>query len=315
MSTNCSQAATQHSTSIKDTTTSVHASTVKIVEAQMEQMDTQLHSLDEIMSRVREQNNAHHTAHTASLHALTTTVQSSYASIGDHLSTSFARVQSVESDVYAQTTALKDTLPSLDEDAYIRAPLRDLRSDIGNQSLIEYNPTGETPQRVNYNIPDTLPRTEAHETLLSRLRDRPVPDSTASPSKGLIFNDDDTATTDDIFPSVSKPAFALSMSTNTTSSIPLGASLRELDVNVVAQESHTQPLPIVSHSDTIVMAAPPPKKQRAEDAGKKPMKKMMRKTVGGEGKGDRENLTITSFSSSIGPGLAGGRRLRSHGSQ
>lgn len=312
--TNLLQAATQHSTSIKDTTTSVHASTVKIVEAQMEQMDTQLHSLDEIMSRVREQNNAHHTAHTASLHALTTTVQSTYASIGDHLSTSFARVQSVESDVSTQTTALKDTLPSLDEDAYIRAPLRELRGAIGNQNLIEYNPTGETPQRVNYNIPTSLPRTEAHETLLSRLRDRPISDSSASPSKGLIFSDV-AAPTDDLFSSIDKPTFARSVSTNMTSSIPLGASLRELDVNVVAQESHTQPLPIVSHSDTMVMAAPPPKKQRAEDAGKKPMKKMMRKTVGGEGKGDRENLTITSFSSSIGPGLAGGRRLRSHGSQ
>jgi kinesin family protein 11 len=43
------------------------------------------------------------------------------------------------------------------------------------------------------------------------------------------------------------------------------------------------------------------------------MKKMLRKTVGG-GKEDRENLSITSFSSSIGPGQSAGRRLRSHGS-
>ncbi|KAF2692037.1 kinesin-domain-containing protein [Lentithecium fluviatile CBS 122367] len=308
-------AATQHSTSIKDTTTSVHASTVKIVEAQMEQMDTQLHSLDEIMSRVRDQNNAHHTAHTASLHALTTTVQSSYSSIGDHLSTSFARVQSIESDVSAQTTALKETLPTLDEDAYIRAPLQELRGAIDSQNLLEYNPTGETPQRVNYTIPANLPRTEAHETLLSRLRDRPISvDASRSPSKGLVFNDA-VRPGDDLFSSIGKPAFARSVSANLTSTIPLSASLRELDVNVVAQqESHTQPLPIVSHSDMMVVAAPPSKKQRGEDKSKVPMKKMMRKTVGGEGKGDRENLTITSFSSSIGPGMAGGRKLRSQGS-
>jgi kinesin family protein 11 len=281
----------------------------------MEQMDTQLHSLDEIMSRVREQNNAHHTAHTASLNALTTTVQSSYASIGDHFSTSFARVQSIESDVSAQTTALKETLPTLDEDAYIRAPLQELRGVIEGQDLIEYNPTGETPQRVNYNIPANLPRTEAHETLLARLRDRPVSgDASRSPSKGLVFNDA-VPSTDDLFSSITKPSFARSVSANVTSTVALGASLRELDVNIVAQqESHTQPLPIVSHSDTMVVAAPPSKKQRSEDNTKLPMKKMMRKTVGGEGKGDRENLTITSFSSSIGPGMAGTRKLRSHGS-
>jgi kinesin family protein 11 len=307
--------ATQHSTSIKDTTTSVHASTVKIVEAQMEQMDTQLHSLDDIMSRVRKQNNAHHTAHTASLHALTTTVQSSYSSIGNHFSTSFARVQSVEADISAQTTALKEILPTLGEDAYIRAPLRELRGAIDKQNLIEYNSTGETPQRVNYTIPANLPRTEAHETLLSRLRDRPVSvDASRSPSKGLVFNDA-VVPTDDLFSSIAKPNLARSMSANTTSTIPPSTSLRELDVNVVTQhESHTQPLPIVSHSDTMVMAAPPPKKQRGDDNTKLPMKKMMRKTVGGEGKGDRENLTITSFSSSIGPGMASGRKLRSHGS-
>lgn len=302
--------ATQHSTSIKDTTTLVHASTVKIVEAQMAQMDTQLNSLDEIMSRVREQNNAHHAAHTTSLNALSGTVQSSYASIGDHLSTSFARVQSLESDMSAQTAELKATLPALAEDSSIRAPLHELREAIGSQNLIEYSPTGETPQRVNYTVPEKLPRTEAHGNLIARLRDRPATADARSPSKSIVFSD--ATGSDDPFPSISKPNFSRSMSAHTTS-IPLGASLRELDVNVVAQENHTQPLPIISNSDSLVIAAPPFKKQRGEDGTKPPMKKMGRKTVGGEGRSDRENLTITNFSSSIGPGVAGGRRLRSHG--
>lgn len=305
-------AVTQQSTSIKNTTTSVHESTVKIVEAQMAQMDTQLNSLDDIMSRVREQNDAHHTAHTSSLCALSSTVQSSYSSIGEHLSTSFVRVQALESDVAAQTTALKETLPALAEDANIRAPLHELRNTIEGQDLLEYNPTGETPQRVNYTIPDKLPRTEAYENLLSRLRDQPVPAEARSPTKALVFNDTENETTDDIFNVVPRPNFGRSVSAH-PATVPQGTSLRELDVNVVAQESHTQPLPIVSHSDATVMAAPPLKKQRSEDT-KLPMKRMTRKTVGGEGKGDRENLTITNFSSSIGPGLAKGRKLRSHGS-
>lgn len=305
-------AVTQQSTSIMNTTTSVHESTVKIVEAQMAQMDTQLNSLDDIMSRVREQNDAHHTAHTSSLSALSSTVQSSYSSIGEHLSTSFARVQALESDVAAQTTALKATLPALEEDANIRAPLHELRSRIESQDLLEYNPTGETPQRVNYTIPDKLPRTEGYESLLSRLRDPPVPAEARSPTKALVFNDMENESNDDIFGSATKPLFGRSVSAH-SATMTQGTSLRELDVNVVAQESHTQPLPLVSHSDSTVMAAPPMKKQRGEDT-KLPMKRMTRKTVGGEGKGDRENLTITNFSSSIGPGLAKGRVLRSRGS-
>lgn len=284
----------------------------------MAHLDTQLQSLDDIVTRIREQNNSHHTAHTTSLASLSSTVAASYSSIGDHLSSSFERVQSLESDVSAQAGALKETLPSLTADAEIRAPLHELREVIGNQNLVEYNPTGETPQRVNYKIPSSLPRTEAHENILSRLRDRPASsDNTSrSPSKQPVFNDATNtlpSPTDMFNVSVNKPMFSRSVSAHahTISNLSTGTSLRELDVNIVAQEAHTQPLPLVSlSSDSTVMAVPPNKKQRPNDDSKLPMKKM-RKTVhavAGE-RGDREN--ITSFSSSIGPGM---RKLRSHGS-
>ncbi|KAL1611566.1 Kinesin-related motor protein [Nothophoma quercina] len=309
--------ATQHSDLLKNTTTSVHASTVKTVEAQMAHLDTQLHSLDDIVSRIREQNNVHHTAHTASLATLSSTVQTSYSSIGEHLSTSFERVQALENDVSEQQGTLKETLSSLSADATIRAPLHELRETVGAQNLIEYNPTGQTPQRVNYHIPSTLPRTEDHDAILSRLRDHPTSsdDATRSPTKQPIFVDPTASadsTTELFLPA--KPDFTRSVSAHEKNyTAPI--SLRELDVNIVAQESaHTQPLPLVSRSsDSVVMAAPPNKKLKAEEGSKLPMKKMLRKTVGG-GKDDRENLGITNFSSSIGPGHVGGRRLRSHGS-
>ena len=318
-------AATQHSTSIKDTTTSVHASTVKTVEDQMAHLDTQLQSLDDIVAQIREQNNTHHNAHTTSLAALSSTVQASYSSIGEHLSSSFDRVQSLEADVSAQAGTLKDTLPTLSADAEIRAPLHELRENIGSQNIIEYNPTGETPQRVSYQIPANLPRTENHENLLARLRDRPsTADTTTSrsPSKQPIFNDatNTLASPTDMFKlsTTAKPNFSRSVSASShahTITLGTGASLRELDVNIVAQESHTQPLPLVSQSsDNFVMAAPPNKKQRGngDDGSKLPMKKM-RKTVAGIA--DRENLSITNFGNSVGPGTAASRRLRSHGSQ
>jgi kinesin family protein 11 len=317
--------ATQHSTSIKDTTTSVHESTVKTVEAQMAHLDTQLQSLDDIVTRIREQNNTHHAAHTTSLSALSSTVAASYSSIGEHLSSSFDRVQSLESDMSAQAHTLKETLPSLAADADIRAPLHDLREVVANQNLIEYNPTGETPQRVSYSIPSTLPRTEAHENILSRMRDRPASAdaTTRSPSKQPIFNDATNTlslpspTTDFFNVNTSKPpifSHSISAHAHTISHLPTGgnpSSLRELDVNVIAQEAHTQPLPLASQS----LDAPLSKKVRTDgggDGSKLPMKKV-RKTVGVAGeRGDREN--ITSFGNSVGPGLAAGRKLRSHGS-
>jgi kinesin family protein 11 len=289
----------------------------------MAHLDTQLQSLDDIVSQIREQNNTHHAAHTTSLADLSSTVQESYSSIGEHLSSSFERVQSLEADVSAQAGTLRNTLPTLGAEADIRAPLHELRENIGSQNLIEYNPTGETPQRVSYQIPSNLPRTEAHENLLSRLRDRPATsdNTNRSPSKQPIFNDATNAlpSPSDMFKlSTAKPIFARSVSASSHAhTITLGTtSLRELDVNIVAQESHTQPLPLVSQSsDSMVMAAPPNKKQRnnPDDGSKLPMKKM-RKTVAG-GMADRENLSITNFANSVGPGVAGIRRLRSHGSQ
>jgi kinesin family member 11 len=284
-------------------------------------MDTQLHSLDDIVTRVREQNNAHHTAHTSSLGALSNTVQSSYSSIGDHLSTSFDRVQALESDVSAQITMLKDTLPALSEEATIRAPLRELRDEITNQNLMEYNPTGQTPAKTAYSIPSTLPRTDMHESLLSQFRDRPISsDGNRSPTKALIFKDTSSSALDesttDLFASsvmsLSKPNFSRSISANTGHTVH---SLRELDVNIVSQDKDT--LSLFSPTET-GMTVPPLKKQRgADDASKLPMKKMGRKTVTGlakDGATDRENLTITNFSASVGPGVGAGRKLRSHGS-
>ncbi|KAF2275951.1 kinesin family protein-like protein [Westerdykella ornata] len=317
-------AATQQSSSIKDTTTSVHAQTVKTVEAQMAHMDTQLHSLDDIVSRIRAQNDIHHAAHTSSLNSLSSTVQSSYTSIGDNFSASFDRVQSLESDMSAQITEFKDTLPGLSEGSSIREPLRTLRDEIADQHLMEYEPTGETPQRTIYKIPAGLPRTESHDTLLARLRSGSMSsEASRSPSKTPIFNDATNSVSglEDLITISSRPIFAPSISTAPTGASTAVPSLRELDVNVVSQESN---FPLGSPLDeTSTAAAPPLKKQNRgggadSDSIKVLMKKMARKTVGGiaasRGADDRENLTITNFSSSIGPGFATGRRLRSHGS-
>jgi kinesin family protein 11 len=284
-------------------------------------MNTQLHSLDEIVSRVRAQNNSHHAAHTSSLGSLATNVQSSYSSIGEHLSTSFDRVKELQTDIESQTSTLQSTLPCLASDAAIRAPLRDLRAGISEQALLEYVPTGETPQRMQYAYPSTLPRTEPHDSLLARLRGRPdaTLDSNRSPTKGLIFNDPSSSPIESLFTAYSgiRPTSATSSGT--------APSLRELDVNVVAGDSVSAPptMSLTLPSDLDKVAMPPLKRQNtnvgASESGmsKLPTKSMSKKgarvTVAGvgmgPGAGDRENLPVVNFSASVGPGR---RRLRSH---
>ncbi|KAK5005680.1 Kinesin-related motor protein, partial [Cryomyces antarcticus] len=213
-------AANDHTVSITRTTTSVHDETVQIVDAQMAHMDTQLVALDEIVSRVREQNNTHHTTHTTSLSHLAANIHESYTSIGAHFLTSKDRVRALNSDMQSCAANLEATLPSLSADGGIRAPLRDLRKTIASTDITEYTATGETPLKVEYTYPTALPRTDDHGRILARLRgeeitrspakDRRSP-SKASPSKAMVFTD----------APVSVPSLALSGTTEASPETPV----------------------------------------------------------------------------------------------
>lgn len=162
--------ANEHTTKITDTTHAVHGETVRIVDGQMAQMDNQLAALDEIVARVKAQNEEHHKAHTSSLAHLSGNVQESYTSIGAHFETSYDRTKALDSDMQQRTSALQETLPSLDADSDIRAPLRTMRDEVTAAQIAEYQATGQTPAKTHYAYPNSLPRTEDHESLLDRLR-------------------------------------------------------------------------------------------------------------------------------------------------
>ena len=302
---------------MRATTASVHESTTRIVSAQMSHMDTQLHSLDDIVSRIRTLNDDHQMAHLASLGSLSSTVQSSQSGFDEHLLASRSRIEALSSDMSAQTATLKETLPTLSPDAAICAPLRDLRDTVGSRVLQEYCTTGETPARTSYTVPRTLPHTDPHETLLASVRD----DTSSGAqqrglSKGLIFPDAVAGTSPSGTRNSSKPG---SRSGPTSAS---GApSLREIDVNTLPQEalslgspagesstpsSRSKALPLKRHKTTIATAGKPSLENQL------PGKRAARKTTAlaaSTGLSDRENLS--DFSASVGP-LAG-RRLRSHG--
>jgi kinesin family protein 11 len=162
--------ANDHTSKITETTNAVHGETVRIVNDQMTQMDNQLVALDEIVARVKAQNEEHHKAHTSSLAQLAGNVQESYQSIGKHFETSYDRTKALDTDMQERTASLQDTLPSLEADSDIREPLRLMREELTAAQIAEYQATGETPAKTHYAYPDELPRTENHESLLDRMR-------------------------------------------------------------------------------------------------------------------------------------------------
>lgn len=238
--------ANQHTTKIADTTTAVHGETVRIVDGQMAQMDSQLVALDEIVARVREQNEEHHNAHTSSLGELASNVQESYRTIGEHFTTSHSRTEALDSDMQDRAEALTRTLPYMDADGDIRQPLQDLREEMSAAAIAEYSITGETPARMQYSYPTALPRTENHQTLLDRMRGVPTKSPAkssskrspmksrsspvkSSPTKKNVFTDTPPA-----LPALSLTAPASAPVSRPETASSNSSSLRELDVNVTA---------------------------------------------------------------------------------
>lgn len=222
------QAANDHSTSIQNTTKSVHAETIRVVDEQMKDLDTQMTALDDFVTRARSENAGHHEQHEASVAKLSNTVDSSFSNISSHYRDTFDRVHDLGEKMGSEIENLQEDLQPLDDS--LCQPLSKLREDISSTALREYEPTGETPKRVQYQYPTELPRTTPHDVLIASIPDassqtpsRP----TATPSKATpahpIFNDLDTS---DGAKSPSRPASSDS-ATN-----PLSQSLREVNANL-----------------------------------------------------------------------------------
>lgn len=196
----------------------------------MKHLDVQLQALDEILSKVRDQNTNHHDAHIGSLTGLANSVKQSYSSIGEHLADSSIRAQTFESDFTTQASSIVHSLVPLEQDIYV--PLSELRENVLAAPLVEYSPTGQTPQKSQYQYQSTLPRTQSHTELLRSYRGEPnhIHTSTTpitrphSPSKTAIYTDRDVEN-----------------SPNKQSSRPQSAHsfLRELDINIVSASLKT----------------------------------------------------------------------------
>ncbi|KAJ6442885.1 kinesin related protein 2 [Purpureocillium lavendulum] len=156
----------EQSMAIQNSVRSVHAETVRVVDEQVEHLDTQMEALDDFVTRARSENASHHEAHGQSVQALSNTVEQSFGNISAHFKTTFDRVKNLGEEMELDTNDLQDGLEPLG--TQLCQPLANLRDGIASTSLQEYQPTGETPQKVLYTYPKTLPRTESPQTILSR---------------------------------------------------------------------------------------------------------------------------------------------------
>lgn len=185
------QAANKHSTSIQNTTKSVHAETVRVVNEQMQDLDVQMRDLDDFVTSAKSFNAQHHESHAQDVASLDSTVQQSFKDISNHCTETLSRVQQLGSQMEADIKYFRETLDPLDEE--LCQPLADLREDIQSTEMKEYEPTGETPERVVYDFPRELPRTAAHEALIADMRDDPTPTKAAPVSSAvaaaMVFSD------------------------------------------------------------------------------------------------------------------------------
>ncbi len=252
------KAINEHNISIQSTTKSVHEETIRIVDAQMKDMATQMQALDDFVTRARSQNERHHSRHITSLQGLASTVHQSYSSIGDHFVSTYDRVREIGADMSAQSTALSASLPPLA--STIQQPLADLRAAITAAPLKEYIPTGDTPRKTQYQYPTTLPRTDPHEQILGK----PAPSSPRhttttqsprkSPSKSIIYTDAPATT---------------GIPPTSPSKDPNPASLREISLNVTASLKRDLQVPTAatatkSEAEMMGMGPPPLKRQATE---------------------------------------------------
>lgn len=249
----------------------------------MKDIEIQMRALDDFVTRARSQNAQHHDSHVQSLQNLSGTVKSSYNNIGSHFTSTYERVRDLGEEMATKTSLLQENLTPLD--SALRQPLSQLRENIASTTLVEYQPTGETPQKVQYTYPTDLPRTDAHENLLAAMRKPASPRK--SPSKSMscmvpvVFNDAEQPARR-LFSHSLGPTALRSTAPDAERPTTSGSTgLRELDAN-----ANTAP---VASPDTEMTGTQIPsfKKSMSAGGGKLPVLKHKKSVVALEG---RENV-------------------------
>ncbi|PTB68212.1 kinesin-like protein [Trichoderma citrinoviride] len=190
-------AAEGRSNSIRSTANQVHAETVRVVGAQIDDLDVQMEAMDDFVARAKSESNTHHETHMQSIQALSNTVDQSFGNISAHFKTTFDRVKNLGEAMELDASDLHDGLEPLS--TQVCQPLSALRDQIGKTALQDYRPTGETPQKAQYQFPTSLPRTETPNAKKAKTdgnspsRDEADEEDADEDNDTLVFADLDTS--------------------------------------------------------------------------------------------------------------------------
>ncbi|PKS08291.1 hypothetical protein jhhlp_005235 [Lomentospora prolificans] len=237
------QVANGHSSSIQATTKSVHAETVRIVDAQISDLDVQMQALDDFVNRARSENAQHHEMQTEAVQSLSATVEQSYENIGAHFRTNLERVNTIGEEMESETKLVREALEPLDEE--VCQPLAELREEIGGAVLREYVPTGDTPAKVQYYYPREIPHTEKHAVLLAKMENAPEATPSRERAGPIVLPDLGDMGPPPRIPSLSSPLARIPTMAASTSAVacnnvaqeernPMSMSLREINPNVTS---------------------------------------------------------------------------------
>ncbi|POS84971.1 hypothetical protein EPUL_004671 [Erysiphe pulchra] len=145
-------------------TKSLQDQTLQVIDSQMTNIEVQVRALENIVSQVRTRNAKHHRIHESTLNCLSKTVHSTYENTKSNLNSTVERISDFDQDINIISDQVQKSLESLDYT--LSQPLVQLRETISGMHLQEYQATGKTPQKVHYNYPTILPRTEDHQNIL-----------------------------------------------------------------------------------------------------------------------------------------------------
>ncbi|KKA26566.1 hypothetical protein TD95_004258 [Thielaviopsis punctulata] len=165
-------AANEQTTTMEKTSKNVHASTVAALKAQTNTLDQ---DMELVTSQAKQ-------VHRSGAHFFDV-FRDSMTSLEDEFETVLRTASTTVNSSIDRVKSLGDTMVADGKDAVaqlepiqgnICQPLADLRADISSRQLREYTATGNTPKRVQYTFPTSLPQTASPSTLLRRM-DMPTP--------------------------------------------------------------------------------------------------------------------------------------------
>ncbi|KAF3918968.1 hypothetical protein ABW20_dc0108397 [Dactylellina cionopaga] len=260
---------------IQNTANSIHAETIQLVNAQMKSVAVNMQTLDEFVTRAREQNERHHRLRVTSLDAVAEQVKSSTATVRYNIDDVKQAVEDVNADVLASNLKAKNALDPFN--VHSSRLLAGLRGQVEMAVYRDYVPTESSPKKREYPFSTEVPKTGTREQILAgnvlnSLRET-TPENSDPPVSGIVVETTTSRKRDrvpladlNVDPNVAMVPFSISMDKEGKIAKKLEEDDENEDVSMVqipTPPTISKPGPVVVEEDP-VMSPPPAKKRQIE---------------------------------------------------